>query len=184
MEDDQIIELYWQRKEIAIGETEHKYGSYLFSIANRILPFREDAQECINDTYLDAWNAIPPTRPRVLSAFLGKLTRRISIDRWRNLTARKRGGDTVPLALEELADCIPGGSDPAAVVEARELARTIDSFLAALPRTDRQVFVMRYFHLAGVAEIATAFHMSISKVKSMLHRTRIKLQTHLDKEGY
>lgn len=184
MDDAKIIDLYWQRSEAAILETETKYGHYLFSIANRILPFREDAQECVNDTYLDAWNAMPPTRPSILSAFLGKLTRRISIDRWRSLNAEKRGGSTVTLALEELEGCIPGGTDPAAEVEARELAEAINRFLDALPRTERQIFVMRYFHLAGITEIAGKFRMSSSKVKSMLHRTRKKLRSHLAKEGY
>lgn len=184
MDDSQIIDLYWQRCEAAISQTQNKYGNYLFSIASRILPYREDAQECVNDTYLDAWNAMPPTRPNVLSAFLGRLTRRISIDRWRSLNAEKRGGSTVTLALDELAGCIPGGTDPAAQVEARELAQTIDRFLDSLPRTERQVFVMRYFHLACIREIADKFHMSDSKAKSMLHRTRKKLRAHLEREGY
>lgn len=184
MDDGKIIDLYWQRSEAAISETQSKYGSFLFSIANHILPFREDAQECVNDTYLDAWNAIPPTRPNILSAFLGKLTRRISIDRWRSQNAEKRGGSTVTLALDELAGCIPGGSDPAAEVEAKELARAIDRFLSGLPCMEQQVFVMRYFHLAGLKEIEDTFRISNSKVKSMLHRTRKKLRTHLEREGY
>lgn len=184
MDDIQIIDLYWQRSEAAIVETQNKYGVFLFSIANRILPFREDAEESVNDTYLDAWNAIPPTRPHILSAFLGKLTRRISIDRWRSLSAEKRGGSTVTVALEELTGCIPGGSDPAAEVEAKELARAISRFLDTLPHTEQQVLLMRYFHLAGIQEIADSFCMSSSKVKSMLHRTRKKLRAHLAKEGY
>ncbi|MBQ8238319.1 MAG: sigma-70 family RNA polymerase sigma factor [Oscillospiraceae bacterium] len=184
MDDAKIIELYWQRCEAAISETQIKYGKFLFSIANRILPFREDAQECVNDTYLDAWNAMPPTRPNILSAFLGKLTRRISIDRWRCLNAEKRGGSHVTLALEELAGCIPGESDPAAEVEAKELAQAINRFLDDLPRTEQQVFVLRYFHLACIQEIAAKFSMSSPKVKSMLHRTRKKLRMYLAKEGY
>lgn len=184
MDDSNIIELYWQRSEAAISETQSKYGGFLFSIANRILPFREDAQECVNDTYLDAWNAMPPTWPQILPAFLGKLTRRISIDRWRSLNAEKRGGSTVTVALEELAGCIPGGSDPAEEVEARELAQAISRFLDTLPNPERQVLVMRYFHLAGIQEIAARFRMSGPKVKSMLHRTRKKLRAHLEKEGY
>ena len=184
MDDWKIIDLYWQRNEAAISETQSKYGGFLFSIANRILPFREDAQECVNDTYLDAWNAIPPTRPNILSAFLGKLTRRICIDRWRSLNAEKRGGSTVTLALEELEGCIPGGIDPAVQVEAQELARAISRFLYTLPRAEQQVLVMRYFHLAGIHEIANQFGISGPKVKSMLHRTRKKLRAHLEKEGY
>ena len=184
MDDEQIIDLYWQRSETAMTQTQTKYGNFLLSIANRILSDQEDARECVNDTYWGAWNAIPPTRPRVLSAFLGKMTRRISIDRWRHLSAERRGGGTVPLALEELAGCIPGGSDPAAAVEAKELAKAIDSFLNTLPQTEQQVFVLRYFHLAGILEIARRYRITESKVKSMLHRTRLKLRAHLAKEGY
>lgn len=184
MEDEKIVELYWQRSESAIAETQRKYGRYCFSIARNILPYREDAQECVNDTYLAAWNAIPPSKPNILSSFLGKLTRRISIDRWRNLSAGKRGGGTVALALDELAECIPGSSDPAAEVEAKELAQSIDRFLDTLPFTERKVFLMRYFELAGMKDIGAQLNISDSKVKSMLHRTRAKLRVHLEKEGY
>ena len=184
MDDKQIIDLYWQRSESAITQTQTKYGNFLLSIANRILSDQEDARECVNDTYWGVWNAIPPTRPRVLSAFLGKMTRRISIDRWRHLSAERRGGGTVPMALEELAGCIPGGVDPAAEVEAKELAKAIDRFLTTLPQMEQQVFVLRYFHLAGIPEIARRYRITESKVKSMLHRTRLKLRAHLAKEGY
>ena len=184
MDDEQIIDLYWQRSETAITQTQTKYGNFLLSIANRILSDQEDARECVNDTYWGVWNAIPPTRPRVLSAFLGKMTRRISIDRWRHLSAERRGGGTVPLALEELAGCIPGGSDPAAAVEAKELAKSIDRFLGTLPQLEQQVFVLRYFHMTGIQEIAHRYHMTESRTKSMLHRTRLKLRAHLAKEGY
>lgn len=184
MEDSRIVELFWLRDELAIEQTQIKYGTYCFSIANNILPFREDALESVNDTYLAAWNAMPPNRPSKLATFLGKLTRRISIDRWRHLRAEKRGGGTVTLALEELAGCIPGGTDPAARVEAKELARSIDGFLDGLRILERQVFVMRYFDLAGIEAIGSRFGISTSKTKSMLHRTRKKLRAHLEKEGY
>lgn len=184
MEDSKIVELYWARSESAILETQRKYANYCFRIASNILPIREDAQECVNDTYLAAWNAIPPSRPSVLSTFLGKLTRRISLDRWRNLRAQKRGGGTVMVALEELTDCIPGGSDPAAEVEARELASAISNFLDVLPYMERNVFLMRYFDLAGLKDIESRFRISSSKAKSMLHRTRKKLRAYLQKEGY
>ena len=133
---------------------------------------------------MSAWNAIPPNRPGILSTFLGKLTRRISIDRWRSLTADKRGGSTVCLTLDELAECIPGSSDPAADAEAKELAAAIGRFLDTVTSTERKVFLMRYFDLAGIQDIANRFHMSPSKVKSMLHRTRGKLRLALQKEGY
>ena len=148
MDDCTIVDLYWQRSPQAIYETQTKYAHYCFSIASNILPLREDAEESVNDTYMAAWNAMPPNRPAVLSTFLGKLTRRISIDRWRKLSADKRGGGTLPLALEELESCIPDRSDPAAEVEALDLAATISKFLNTLPFTERSVFLMRYFELA------------------------------------
>ena len=184
MEDSRIVDLYWERSEQAIYETQCKYDRYCFSIANNILPFREDAEESVNDTYLAAWNTMPPNRPSILSTFLGKLTRRISIDRWRNLSADKRGGSTVMVALDELAECIPSGSDPVAEVEAKALAAAINHFLDTLPYTNRKVFLMRYFDLAKIQDIASEFNMSSSKVKSMLHRTRSKLRVHLQEEGY
>ena len=184
MDDSRIVDLYWERSEQAICETERKYGNYCFSIANNILPYREDAEESVNDTYLAAWNAMPPSRPCILSTFLGKLTRRISIDRLRNLKADKRGAGTVPVALDELSECIPSGSDPVAEVEAKELAETIGRFLDTVPHTERKVFLMRYFDLAKIQDIAEKFNMSVAKVKSMLHRTRGKLRMHLQKEGY
>lgn len=184
VEDSKIVDLYWERSEQAISETQNKYGHYCLSIARNILPTREDAQESVNDTYLAAWNAMPPNRPSVLSTFLGKLTRRISIDRWRILSADKRGGGNTALALEELAECIPGGSDPEAEVETKELASTIGSFLDTLSSTERQIFLMRYFDLTNIQNISSKFNMSPSKVKSMLFRIRNKLREHLEKEGY
>ena len=184
MEDSKIVDLYWKRSEQAISETQNKYGHYCLSIARNILPTREDAQESVNDTYMAAWNIMPPNRPSILSTFLGKLTRRISIDRWRNLSADKRGGGTVPIALDELAECIPGGSDPVAEVEAKELAEAVGRFLDTVSHTERKVFLRRYFDLAKIQDIAIEFNMSTGKVKSMLYRTRNKLREHLQKEGY
>lgn len=184
MEDSKIVELYWLRSTSAIDETQRKYDDYCFAISRHILPTEEDARECVNDTYLAAWNAIPPNRPVVLSTFLGKLTRRISIDRWRSLSAEKRGGCTMTLALDELAECIPGGTDPVKELEAKELAGVINGFLDTLPYAERKVFLMRYFHMADMKEIEARFKMSNSKAKSLLHRTRKKLRTYLWKEGY
>ncbi len=183
MEDIQIVQLYWNRSEQAIQETQVKYGPYCLRIASNIVPTREDAQECVNDTWLAAWNAMPPQRPGVLSTFLGKLTRQISIDRWRRIHASKRGGDTVTLAIEELAGCIPGGEDPEKVVLARELTAAINGFLDTLDPQQRRVFLRRYYYLDGIAAIAQKQGISESKAKSMLHRTRKKLRTYLKKEG-
>lgn len=184
MEDSKIVDLYWERSEQAISETQNKYGNYCFSIARNILPTKEDAQESVNDTYLAAWNTMPPNRPNILSTFLGKLTRRISIDRWRVLSADKRGGGNTALALDELSECIPGGSEPEAEVEAKELSFAIGRFLDTISYTEKQVFLMRYFSLSNIQSISTKLNMSPSKVKSMLFRTRNKLREHLEKEGY
>ena len=184
MDDLQIIELYWQRSERAIAETVSKYGSYCRAIACSILRSREDAEESVNDTWLSAWNAMPPHRPNILSAFLGKITRRLSIDRWRALSAEKRGGGQLPLALAELDECLPAGNDVSAAVEMTELTASIDRFLDALPVTERRVFLCRYWYLHTVPAIASRFGFSESKVKSMLHRTRGRLRVHLGKEGF
>ena len=184
MEDSKIVDLYWARSENAITETKRKYDRYCFSIASNILPFHEDAEECVNDTYLAAWNSIPPSRPSILSTYLGKLTRRISIDRWRKLSADKRGHGPITVALDELAECIPSESNPAEAVEAKALAEVIGRFLDTVPYTERKVFLMRYFDMAKIQDIARGCNMSPSKVKSMLHRTRCKLRIALQKEGY
>lgn len=184
MLDQDIVDLFWKRSEEAIRQTQRKYGKYCLAIARKILPLPEDAQECVNDTYLAAWDAIPPHRPKILSTFLGKLTRRIAIDRWRHLSAQKRGGDTVTLALEELGDCIAADSDPQKQVEEKELGQIISRFLKEQKDLERIVFVRRYYGLATIEEIAKEFGLSDSNVKTMLFRTRKKLREYLDKEGY
>lgn len=184
MEDEQIVQLYWERSDRAIPETEEKYGAYCGSIARNILQSPEDAEECVNDTWLGAWNAMPPHRPGILSSFLGKLTRRIAIDRLRSRLRRKRGGDTVMVALDELAECVSDGRDLQTELEHRELAQAIDRFLDTLPDRERRVFLRRYWYLDDIAAIASRFGFTQSKVKSMLHRTRNKLRSHLQGEGY
>lgn len=183
MEDSRIIELYFQRSEEAISETAVKYGSYCFSIANNILVNREDAQETVNDTYLGAWRAIPPHKPVSLAAFLGKITRRIAINRYDAGRAAKRGGGEVPLALEELTACIPAGWGPEQELEAAELSRLLNRFVRELPEAERRVFVLRYWYLDSVSDVARQCGFSQSKVKTMLFRTRKKLRTVLEKEG-
>ena len=134
MEDNRIIDLYWQRNESAISETATKYGKYLHSISYQILLNTEDAEECVNDTYNDAWQSMPPHRPSILSTFLGKITRRISIDLWRKYSAEKRGGGEVALALDELEECVSGTGDVEAEVERIELQTKLNNFLFALPQ--------------------------------------------------
>jgi RNA polymerase sigma-70 factor (ECF subfamily) len=184
MDDEWIVQLYWDRSENAIAETDRKYGSYCNSIAYGILRDKEDAEESVSDTYMDVWNAIPPHRPSVLSTFLGKITRRISIDRWRSKHRGKRGGGEVTLALEELEQCISGGKSPEQEIEKKLLAETINCFLDELPIQERRVFLARYWYMDSIREIASHFQFSQSKVMSMLFRTRNKLRQHLEKEGY
>lgn len=183
MDDQQIVDLFWKRQELAIDETRIKYGAYCRSIAHNILSNAEDARECENDAYLAAWNAIPPHRPEVLSTFLGKITRRIALDRWKSAHAQKRGADAVTLSLEELADCIPSGGSVSDALEARELAMLISRFLRTLPLRERQIFIRRYWYCDSISQIATLFACGESNIKMNLLRTRKKLQDHLRKEG-
>ena len=183
MNDKQIVALYFKRDEKAIEETALKYGQYCFSVAINITGNRSDAEECVNDTYLSAWNSIPPHQPSVLSTFLGKITRRISIDKWRKSGAEKRGGGQTAVVLDELSECIPDKNNVEHTVESRIVSDIINSFIKDLPDKDRRVFLCRYFYLDSVESISTRFGYSQSKVKSMLYRTRQKLRTRLEKEG-
>ena len=184
MEDNHIVDLYWERNDSAISKTAEKYGKYLHSISYQILNNTEDAEECVNDTYNDAWQSMPPHRPSVLSTFLGKITRRISIDLWRKYSAEKRGGGAAALALDELEECVSGTEDVMTEVERLELQRKLNDFLLTLPQTERQVFICRDWYMDAVSDIAKQFAFSESKIKSMLYRTRNKLRTMLEKEGY
>lgn len=184
MEDAHIVQLFWERDQTAILESSKKYGKYCQSIAYGILADQGDAEESVNDAYLDAWNTMPPHRPAVLSTFLGKLTRRISIDKWRARRAEKRGGGEVALALDELEECIPDGRSVEAEVELAELAQVIDGFVMSLPPIERRVFIRRYWYLDPIAAIAEQFGFSQSKVKMMLHRQRAKLLALLEKECF
>lgn len=184
MEDAQIISLYWSRSEDAISETAAKYGGFCHSIAYNILSSHEDAQECVNDTYLDTWNLIPPNKPTVFSAFLGKITRHIAIDRWRKCSAQKRGGGEIMIALEELEECLPGTGSPQQELEALELEALIRRFLLTLPVSSRILFLKRYWALEPIQEISAEMGISVSNVKSNLHRTRKKLRKLLNEVGY
>ena len=184
MEDKRIVDLYWARSEAAIEETAKKYGSYCYAIAYNILSNAEDASESVNDTYLDAWRSMPPHRPAVLSTFLGKITRRISIDRWRGRTAGKRGGGEIVLVLDELADCVPSGHSVEREVETAALEALINDFVMGLPLTERRVFLCRYWYLDPISAIAGQFGFSQSKVKMMLRRQRQKLLSILEKEAF
>lgn len=183
MEDARIIELYWQRDEEAIVQSDVKYGAYCRAVAAQILCTREDAEECVSDTWLAAWNAMPPQRPAVLRTFLGRLTRNLSINRSMQNTAQKRGGGEVPLALEELKECVGTGSVEEAT-ETAELARLIDCFLRTLPERECDLFLRRYWYLDSIGAIALRYGLRAGAVKTRLHRIRGKLKTYLAKEGY
>ena len=181
MIDSKIVDLYWARSEQAISETDRYYGQYFYSIAYGILRNREDSTEIVNDTYLKAWNSIPPARPNNLRAFLGRIARQLSINRLEKNLAKKRGGGQSALALDELAECI---SDSDNDVNAAELRNAINAFLRSLPEEQRRVFIRRYWHMSTISEIANDFSMSESKVKSMLMRTREKLKKYLLREEF
>ena len=184
MEDRKIVELFLSRDENAISESDKKYGRYCFSIANNILHNNEDSQECVNDTYLGAWNAIPPHEPEVLSTFLGKITRRLSLKKWRSKSTLKRGGGLTEISLDELEDCIPSGKSIDESLELSELTDIINSFLEGLSRDERRIFVRRYWYCDSISDIATRFSFSESKVKMSLKRTRDHLVKILYKGGY
>ncbi len=183
MDEKQIIDLYWTRSERAIEETARKYGKFCFQIAYNILANRQDSEECVNDTYLQTWNAIPPRRPNKLSAFLGKITRNLALKTYERYTAQKRGGGQVVLALEELAECIPDPRSLEQQVSERVLADKLNLFLAGLSAESRKIFMRRYWQLCSVKEIAAVYGISESKVKMSLMRTRGKLRSFLEQEG-
>ncbi len=184
MEDSQIVALYLQRDERAISLSAETYGGYCRSIAMRILRNPEDAEECVNDTWLHAWNSIPPHQPEVLSAYLGKLTRWICLKKWRALRSQKRGGGEVDLAYEELSESIPDSRPFNDILTEKALAESLTRFLKVLPEKERRVFLRRYWFFESVAQISSSMGFSQSKVKTMLWRIRKKLMDHLKKEGF
>ena len=184
MEDSQIIELYWQRNPDAVSETAGKYGAYCFAIAENILHSAEDSEECVNDTWLRAWDAMPPRRPGVLRLFLARITRNLAFDRFRARNAERRFGGGMTLVLDELAECLGGGAGAEAAFEASELRACIRDFVRSLPERDGNVTARRYFFAESVADIAKRYGLSENHVMVILSRTRGKLKTHLMKEGY
>ena len=182
MTDAQIVEMYWNRNEQAITVTAEKYGTYCYSVAYGVLHNEEDSKESVNDTYMSAWNSMPPHKPAILKTFLGKITRRLSIDRWRRRNAEKRGGEIAEV-LDELSECISPIGDPIAEMEKEMLDKTINTFVRELKDTEQRVFLCRYWYAKPVKEIAKLFGFSESKVKVMLMRTRNKLKARLETEG-
>ena len=181
-DDQKIIELYCRRSENAIAETAGKYGRYCTAIAYGILGSREDAQECVSDAYLTAWNAIPPRRPADLGTYLGKITRNLSIDRLRTRSREKRVGGEAPLALEELEEVVAGSDSPENEAVRKELTAALNRFLAGLTQQERYVFVRRYWYLDSLTDISEKTGFSGSKVASMLYRLRGRLKKQLIEE--
>ena len=182
MEDSRILALYFARSEAAIQETDRKYGSYCYKIAYNILTNREDSEESVNDTYLSAWNSIPPRKPAKLSTYLGRLTRNISIDRWRGTNAKKRGGGEIILALDELNECVSWQPSTEEKMIQKEAVASLNRFLASLSEEERAVFLCRYWYVNSMEDIARKTGFSIGKIKSMLHRTRKRLSAILQEE--
>lgn len=181
MDDKRIVELYFARDERALSETKEKYSRYLYRVALGILQNPQDAEECVSDTYLRAWNAIPPHRPSRLSVFLGKITRRLALDRYAALTADKRGGGTQAAILEEWRDALPDGDgDPTDDMAVRD---ALSRFLRQLPTDKRRTFIRRYWYGDTIAAIAAGSHATESAVKMTLSRIRGELKTFLEKEG-
>ncbi len=184
MQDEEIVTLYWNRDESAIDATQEKYGRYLTKIAYNILFDPDDSMESVNDTYLHAWNSMPPHRPNVLSTYLAKITRRVSIDMVRRQNRQKRQASQYAASLTELAECLSGGNTTEEQSDVRLLADAINAYLRSLPKEPRTLFIARYFFLDSLKESAALCKMSESKAKSMLHRTRLGLQAHLRQEGF
>lgn len=183
VEDNEIVELYFRRDERAITETSRKYEAYCMKISMNILNSRLDSEECVNDTYMQAWTAIPPHRPAVLASFLGKIARNLAINRYNALHAGKREAGEYALSLDELDDCVAGRSTVESEAEIKMLSQAISAFLREQPAFIRRVFVCRYFYCDSIAEIAALFKVSESKVKSVLFRTRNRLRKFLEEGG-
>jgi RNA polymerase sigma-70 factor (ECF subfamily) len=183
MEDEKIVDLFWQRSDRAIAETDRKYGRYCHTIAYHICGLEEDAEECVNDTWFRAWNLMPDQRPTILSAFLGRITRNFAINLIKSKNRIKRGGGEAVLALDELEECIPSGKNPEQALEEKELEKAIGRFVSQLPQPEKKIFVLRYWRVASIDEIAEKLQFSKGKIKSSLFRTRRKLRDYLQEEG-
>ena len=180
MEDEKIVMLYWERNENAIRETEEKYGKYCYTVAYNILHSHEDSDECVNDTWSGAWNAMPPERPTKLKSYLARITRNIAIDKLRYISAQRRGAE-VASVIDEYWECIP--SDDALIEDEMLMKKAINGFLASLDDRTRVIFMRRYWYSMSVKDIADGMRLSESHVSVILHRTRSKFKDYLTKEG-
>ncbi|MDE7436729.1 MAG: sigma-70 family RNA polymerase sigma factor [Lachnospiraceae bacterium] len=184
MQDEEIVSLYWKREESAVRETEKKYGRYLGKIAYNILGNWEDSKESVNETYWKAWNSIPPHLPAVLSTYLGKITRQVSIDTWRKRNSKKRSVSEYAVSLSELEECLSAGNVTEQEIDLKMLAASVNQYLRTLPEEARDIFIGRYFFADSIREVAGYSGISESKAKSMLYRMRIGLRAYLEQEGF
>ncbi|MCC2255803.1 sigma-70 family RNA polymerase sigma factor [Ruminococcus sp. CLA-AA-H200] len=184
MDDSKIVQLYWDRNEQALTATSDKYGNYCITIAKNILGNKEDAEECVNDTYMRAWNSLPPHRPNILSTYLGKITRNLSFNLYKRNTADKRGGGEVPVVLDEIVDLVSDTDDVEKEIDRRELVKAIDDFLGKLPADKRSIFICRYWYFDSISNIASRFGMTNNYVSVLLNRLRLKLHNYLLERGF
>lgn len=184
MEDAKIVGLYWERNQDAIKYTAQKYGNYCKAIAKNILGNAEDAEECVNDTYMKTWNTIPSHKPNMLSTFLGKITRNISFNKYKMKHADKRGGGEIPAILDELGECVSGKDNVENEIEYKEFVEAINEFLAGLSKEKRDIFVCRYWYSDSVADIANQFGMKEGTVSMALNRLRLKLRKYLEERSF
>ena len=184
MDDSEIVEMFWQRNDLAIHEAQAKYGKYCNVIAESILKNKEDAEDCVNEVYLAAWNSIPPSRPRQLSTYLGRLTKNLAVNIMKRRLTEKRGGGEVSLVFEELEECVSGGGSVEQSYEAKELTRAINGFLARQRRSHRKIFMLRYWYCQSVSDIAARLGTTPNTVSVTLARTRKKLKEYLQKRGF
>jgi len=179
-----IVRLYWNRDEQAIPVTAEKYGPYCISIAKNIVGNQEDAEECVNDTYLRAWNSMPPHAPNVLSAFLGKITRNLALNRYKHNTADKRGGGVVSAVLDELSELVSDTEDIGDALYEKELISAINAFLGTLSPEKRGIFVSRYWYTDSISDIAVRYGKREGTVSMMLNRLRRQLHGYLTERGF
>ncbi|MBR2877189.1 MAG: sigma-70 family RNA polymerase sigma factor [Clostridia bacterium] len=184
MKDKDIVNLYLQRNKNAINETDLKYGRYCKTIARNILGNSEDAEECVNDTYLHTWNSIPPKKPKALSTYLGKITRNLSFDKFRYNNAEKRGGGEIKLVLDELEECVSGNESVENELNKQHLINEINSFLNTIPKESCDIFLCRYWYVMSVCDIAKQFGITENNTSVILNRTRNKLKAYLIERGF
>ena len=183
MDDRSIVELFLERSEEAILQTDIKYGRYCHRVAFNVLGNTEDSEECVNDAYMRVWGSIPPNEPESLSSYVGKITRNLALDKLRHKNSDKRGNGEVPVLLDELAECVSGADELARRQDSAEITEAINSFLATLNQVERGVFMRRYWMMEPVADVADRYNISVSKTTTMLFRLRGRLKKHFMKEG-